>query len=102
MCNIFKHLNLMFLLICPKLHFWPSILAHLDLISSTCLLRTCTHAHTKVVSLMWYVENLITKTDRNGPMALLRLICELNFNFDVLSFLQIVVKYVDSKVGIKA
>jgi hypothetical protein len=57
------------MLICPKLHFWPSILAHMDLISSTCLLWTCAHAHIKVVSPMWCVEHLITKIGRNDPMT---------------------------------
>jgi hypothetical protein len=59
----------MFELICLKLHFWPSILAHLDLISSTCLLWNYAHTHMKIVSSTWCVENLITKTGRNGSMA---------------------------------
>jgi hypothetical protein len=69
MCNLFKHLNHMFMFICLKLLFCPSILAHMDLISSTCLLWTCAHAHIKVVSPMWCAKHLITKTGRNGPMA---------------------------------
>jgi hypothetical protein len=69
MFNLFKHLNLMFMLSCPKLHFWLSILVHLDLISSTCLLWACAHTHLKIVSSRWCVEHLITKAGRNDPMA---------------------------------
>jgi hypothetical protein len=57
------------MLIYPKLHFWPFILAHLGLISSTCLLWTCAHTHIKIVSSRWCIEHLITKIGINGPMA---------------------------------
>jgi hypothetical protein len=66
MCNLFKHSNLLFILFYPKLHFWLSSLAHLDFISSTCLLWTCVHTHTKIVSSRWCIEHLITKIGRNG------------------------------------
>jgi hypothetical protein len=69
MCNLFKQLNIVFMLVCPKLHFWPLISAHMDLISSICLLCTCTHCHIKVVSPIWCLEHLITKTGKNGPIA---------------------------------
>ena len=67
--QLIQILNLMFMLFCPMLHFWPSKLAHMDLISSICLLCTCTHCHIKVVSPIWCIEHLITKTGRNDPVA---------------------------------
>jgi hypothetical protein len=57
------------MLVCPKFHFWPFKLAHMDLISSLCLLCTYTHSNIKVVSPMWCIEQLIAKIGRNGPMA---------------------------------
>jgi hypothetical protein len=36
MCNLFKYLNLMFLYLYPKLHFWPYDSTNLDVLSSIC------------------------------------------------------------------
>jgi hypothetical protein len=62
------------MLVYPKLHFWPFNSAHMDLIFSICLLCTCTYSHIKVVSPTWCIEQLITTTGTNGPIAHILLI----------------------------
>jgi hypothetical protein len=52
----------------PKVALLASRFAHLDLVQFAFTLSYA-HTHIKVVSPMWCVGHLITKTGRNGPMT---------------------------------
>jgi O-antigen ligase len=68
MCNLFKYLNLMFCSFTQNFSFGLHFLLIWTCFLQLAFARTYAHVCIEVVSSMWCVKHLITKTGRNGPM----------------------------------